>query len=115
MKTGVWRLGPDSQTLRLSGFAPLRLCVKPLSPNLQPPASSLEPPPNGTQCLAEPPVDSDQQLSGLVVGPAAGIHHAAMDAGCASADEAGELLVAVYRRLSEALSPVRGRYDPNYP
>ncbi|MEE8585578.1 MAG: hypothetical protein V3T83_12075 [Acidobacteriota bacterium] len=41
--------------------------------------------------------------------------HAAMDAGCASHDEAGELLVAVYRRLSAALRPVRGRYDPNYP
>ncbi|MEE8584161.1 MAG: hypothetical protein V3T83_04845 [Acidobacteriota bacterium] len=41
--------------------------------------------------------------------------HAAMDAGCASADEAGELLVAVYRRLSAALTPIRGRYDPNYP
>ncbi len=41
--------------------------------------------------------------------------HAAMDAGCGSDDEAGELLVAVYRRLSAALSPVRGRYDPNYP
>ncbi len=41
--------------------------------------------------------------------------HAAMDVGCGSDDEAGELLVAVYRRLSAALSPVRGRYDPNYP
>ena len=41
--------------------------------------------------------------------------HAAMDAGCASSDEAGELLVAVFRRIEHALSPIRGRYDPNYP
>ena len=41
--------------------------------------------------------------------------HAAMEAGCASSDEAGELLVAVFRRIEQALSPIRGRYDPNYP
>ena len=41
--------------------------------------------------------------------------HAAMEAGCASNGESGELLVAVFRRIEHALSPVRGRYDPNYP
>ena len=35
--------------------------------------------------------------------------HAAILAGCASDDEAGELLIAVYRRISEALSRVRRR------
>ncbi len=41
--------------------------------------------------------------------------HAAIDAGCASAGEEGELLVAVYKRFSAAVNPIRGRYDPNYP
>jgi len=41
--------------------------------------------------------------------------HAAMEAGCASNGEEGELLVAVYKRLTAAVSPIRGRYDPNYP
>jgi hypothetical protein len=35
--------------------------------------------------------------------------HAAIQAGCASDDESGELLIAVYRRISEALSRVRRR------
>ena len=35
--------------------------------------------------------------------------HAAMAAGCASHGEEGELLVAVYKRLEQALKPVRGR------